>query len=295
MDTCRDEKLKVKKPPARLYYGTGVYLDAADMNAEQFYYRAQLSRVLAYLHGYGTVAGLFVKVAEIGEPEWLGKQEKHLVVQPGIAVDRLGRLIEVPRESCIRLGRWWEDQDPDDLEKGELGGVGNGVVVDVFITFHECGAGKTPAMATGPFDALDAVVPSRIHDHFKLELVIREKEDPALPPQPWLTTDLPGPEGPMDTDKLHKAVFEAWPRIRDMWDPKKKLPAGLTGHPTGVNPAALFLARLNIKAKIHVEINTAGDQYPGWPEDEVDVECDNSLRQFLYATTVLAKRLGANK
>lgn len=289
MDTCKDEKLMVKKPPARLYYDTGVYLDAADMKAEQLYHRAQLSRALAFLHGYGTVAGLRVKVAEEDDPEWLGDQERHLVVQPGIAVDRLGRLIEVPRKSCIRLGRWWKDQKQNDLRKGELDGADNGVVVDVFITFHECGAGKTPAMATGPFDALDAVAPSRIHDHYKLDLIIRENA--TLPPQPWLAqAPTPGPADPMDVDKLHEAVFDAWPGIRDMWDPKKKLPAALSGHPHGVDPAALFLARLNI----NVKIDPADDKPPKWPAD-AEIKVDNNLRQFLYATTVLAKRLGMHE
>jgi hypothetical protein len=40
----------------------------------------------------------------------------------------------------------------------------NGVIADVFLNFVVCERGKTPAFASGPFDALDAIAPSRLRD-----------------------------------------------------------------------------------------------------------------------------------
>ena len=56
---------------------------------------AKTANVPVYLHGVGTVAGLEVTLAE-GEDE-------PLMVSAGLAVDRFGRLIELPRAACLRL------------------------------------------------------------------------------------------------------------------------------------------------------------------------------------------------
>ena len=86
------------EPPDRLFYATGILLDAEDFKAEQLYHRGRLSRALAYLHGGGTVAGLrveWVKPLEPGEDAKFPRgRAEEIVVAPGIAVDRLGRVIE---------------------------------------------------------------------------------------------------------------------------------------------------------------------------------------------------------
>jgi hypothetical protein len=140
------------------------------------------------LHGGGTVAGLrveWVKQLEPGKmPSFPRGRAEEIVVAPGIAVDRLGRVIEVPASACIRLARWYEQQPAAELFKAfhpaKQGDPANVVVVDVFIRFYSCERGKTPAFATGPFDALDAVQPSRMREFYKLELVAREHDDPDL-------------------------------------------------------------------------------------------------------------------
>ena len=51
---------------------------------------------------------------------------------------------------------------------------------DIFLAFHPCERGYTPAFASGPFDALDASQPSRVRDAYELTLVPRPKpESPA--------------------------------------------------------------------------------------------------------------------
>ena len=51
-------------PPDRVSYDEGVLLDALDFRAEQSYHRGRLARVLAYLFGTGTAAGLEVGLGE---------------------------------------------------------------------------------------------------------------------------------------------------------------------------------------------------------------------------------------
>src|SRR5262249_56717521 len=93
--------------------------------------------------------------------------------------------IELPGSACIRLNNWYNGQSADSLIAALHGAPFNGVVADVFIRFFLCERGKTPAFATGPFDALDAVQPSRLREFYKLELVLRNEADPPLPANPW--------------------------------------------------------------------------------------------------------------
>ena len=95
--------------PSRPVYATGVLLDAGDFLDEQTYHRSALARAVAGIAGSGTLAGLRV-VHRPPEPE--GAEE--IRVEPGLLVDRLGRLVELRRPGCLRLGRWWEATAADD-------------------------------------------------------------------------------------------------------------------------------------------------------------------------------------
>jgi len=117
--STRADPLQGAQTRDRVAYAMGVLLDADAFGAEQTYHRGRLARALAYLHGSGTVAGLRV--------EWQGAiapgagnpgREERLVVHPGMAVDRLGRMIEVPRDACIRLQNWYLNQSDSDLIQG---------------------------------------------------------------------------------------------------------------------------------------------------------------------------------
>ncbi len=165
----RDDSLASVEGPDRVHYATGVLLDAEDFRAEQDYHRGRLARALAYVAGSGTLAGLKVIHEPAVEPdpesddpvESSGREER-LLVEPGLAIDRLGRMIEVPRPLCIRLNRWYETEPAQSLNDGWHGDPINGVMVDLFIRFVPCERGKTPAFASGAFDSLDAVTASRI-------------------------------------------------------------------------------------------------------------------------------------
>jgi hypothetical protein len=258
--------------PDRVYFAIGSMLSAEDFQAEQSYNRGRLARALAYLHGAGTVSGLKV--------EYKGPKgaEERIEVQPGIAIDRLGRIIEVPREACLRLDRWYMAQNPGELQQA-FHADKSGVIVDVFVRFMCCERGRAPAFASGPFDATDFTVPSRVRDAYKLELVLRKEGTPPLPEKLW-------PDLGADNDlahrraALHDAIFASWRGGTDQWDVQGLIPSA--EHAVGQDTRSLFLARLIIPAT------------PGSPpgRTEAPVTVDNDSRQFLYTPAALARWIG---
>lgn len=272
--THRDDPLAQSPSADRVYYATGILLDAQDFDAEQTYHRSRLARSLAFLHGSGTIAGLQVIVAERDEVE-------ELKVEPGIAIDRLGRLIELPEVGvCLRLNRWYEAQTDDDLTQAFHGAPFNGVVADVFLRFVACERGKTPAFAAGAFDATDAIAPSRIRDGFEVSLVLRKEADPQLklPRSPF--PDLPVVEGESPGDRLrrlHDLIFAAWDDATQRGDE----------YAEGQDTTAVFLARVVFPAT-----TTPPSRRPlrtRIPLQQTDI--DNYRRSFVYPTGALAQWL----
>jgi hypothetical protein len=278
--------------PDRLHFATGALLDREDFLAEQLYHRGRLARALLALHGTGTVAGLRVSVRDAGGDELVEVSE-------GLAIDRLGRLVEVPRPACVRLGRWMEHlagtdlsalrrarvlpgaddnpvatqaPGPDDPQmepaasaeaapaegeaaegeapkKKKRGQAAEGaepewkawtqgyVVADVYLAFAACERGKTPAFATGPFDALDAVAPSRVRDGYELSLI--PVAQTALPPDPWTALSAAGVEA---RNRLaQQTVLDTQP-LPD-WK-ERGVPTRPDLYPPEVDPSAVLLARL---------------------------------------------------
>ena len=304
------------------------------MPREQLYHRGRLARALAYLHGSGTVAGLkVVWERESENTETQPGREERLVVEPGLAIDRLGRLIELPRPACIRLNRWFEAQTDSDLGQAfhapsspvmisrdfepdqrsehdnegpehdnedpehdnegpiQLGNGVSGVVVDVFLSFVLCERGKTPAFATGPFDALDAVVPSRLRDGYKLTLVLRQEATEGQE----ATEDQERIEGLIDKlpvndrfkgsnpTEVQRKILAAWQEGSQDWDDQGRLEP-LSEHALNQDPTALFLARLLLPAT-----KETGGRPQRIMTEDVDVIVDNYSRAFSYPSGAIAR------
>jgi hypothetical protein len=301
------DPLKEKpEPPDRVYYATGVLLDAEDFNAEQVYHRGRLARALSYLHGSGTVAGLKVNYQPPANPNAADDLAEELMVDPGVAIDRFGRLVEVPRTACIRLNPWFNGEEAGGLRQSyhadvtvplykEKDNQGNdvivpehkvsGVVADIFIRFVACERGKTPAFATGPFDALDNARPSRIRDGYKLKLFPRKKSDAKDPNNP-----LPLPEEIWPADKLEirQTIFNVWKRMTARDQTNNNLEP-LAEHLAGQDTSYVFLARVIFPTE---DLNTLEtDQRPRRKRTE-RVEIINDMRPFVYSTAALARLAG---
>lgn len=179
-DPLLEELLSDLGAPERPHYAAGVLLSAEDYLAEQQYHRARLSRVLALLFGAGTVAGLRVSCSVQGE---IPDRELVISVAPGLALDRLGRIIEVRRAQSLRVGRWLTARagiaDARNDTLAAVSGTPPVLPLDVFARFVLCPHGQTPAFANGPFDATDYTVPDRIADSFELTLGLATAAAPA--------------------------------------------------------------------------------------------------------------------
>jgi hypothetical protein len=204
------DPIETAPPPERVNYATGVLLDAADFRDEQTYHRGRLARALRYLVGFGTIAGLRVV------PPAATDAELELRVEPGLAIDRYGRLIEIQGPQCISLARWFAAQSTPLLrsavQRSPRVTVAAAVVLDVFLSAHDCARAKTPALAAGPFDALDAVVPARLADSHRLELVPRAEGPPGpIPvPQNFWTDPLSEPNPAERQRRMLEAVLGSW-------------------------------------------------------------------------------------
>ncbi len=285
--TRTSDPLSRPVPPDRLHYETGMLLDVEDFQDEQTYHRSRLARLAAYLHGYGTVAGLEVRwLPALDEETSRTAREEQLVVTAGLALDRLGRLIEVRRSQCLRLGVWFEQHAEDSVGRDRLSkayhsasfGFPDGVWADVFLAYTPCLHGTRPAFATGTLDKMDGVAPSRIRDGSRLSLVLREETHPPTPRRSF--PDLSGLTDPEERQRrvMDYKLREAWLEA-SLWQEGGDRLSRLPEHTPDQDGTELFLARIVLPAS------------PGPPvvrDMTRDVEVFNHLRLFSFSTTELA-------
>jgi hypothetical protein len=298
------DPLYTRPPPQRPAYFTGMLLDAQDFRDEQTYHRGRLAQAIAFLSGGGTVAGL--RVTHRAEDATTGTPEE-IRVEPGVAVDRLGRLVEVPRPACLRLQRWFDaslaTDGGDTLRRAAYddltrfvsprlqaeAGTGDvpalparAIVADVLLRFVACEQGLTPSFAAGPFDALDAVATSRLRDAYELLLIARDALDDDYDGLP-----APGPDLVAIADvaerraALQDAVLASWSASGRSGQEGELAP--LPEHPRDIDPIAVFLARVLIPA--------TADEPPR--RDGVAVLADNWARRFVPSIGLLMRWLGA--
>ena len=274
------DPLKASPAPERVNYATGVMLQADDFEAEQTYHRGRLAQLARYLLGSGTLAGLKV-VAPVA-----GDNLLELHVTPGVAIDRFGRLIEISAPQCIRLASWYAAQDGRYLRAATHDSpkvpLPQAVVADVFLSVESCGRGKTPSFASGPFDALDALVPARVGETGRLELVLRMEGNPDPEGGPGVAGDVPVPKNFWPgTGASAEAIREA---VLGSWDVGFSTNAGealdgLQEHVPGKDPSAVLLARVMIP----VELDRAG---PATLVPNLDptqqVKVDQTIRPIIY-------------
>src|SRR5256884_960904 len=254
-----DVVARAREARGRLFYATGVLLHAQNPDADQLDNHRGLARALAYLHGSGTLAGL-----EVRWERATGGRGERLVVKPGVALDRLGRIIEVPRDAPLPLDRWFDEQSDAHLIGGFKPSV-QGVVADVFVRLVPVDPGPTPGSA------------------YEVKLYLRQEPDPPpLPPPTWPVF--------MRTDGARKdlqdAIFAAWAAWHEGDDSCDQAGARpLPEHVLGPDPTSVFLARLVLPATL-----PASDARPGRTAPEVVGY--NPKRRFAYPPAALARWVG---
>ena len=284
------DKLNPPPSPQRVYYSTGRMLGVDDFQADQDYHRGRLARALVQLYGTGTVSGLLVQTDGNTDPAKL-----ELQVTAGIAIDRVGRIIEVPRTVCIVLNDWftqiknaWKRQitnpqpgqavvpDPNLAIRD-----GKNLMCDVFATFIPCTRGLTPCFAADDnYDATDAFSANRWLDSCAMQLVLRTEINPPLTPaDPWKAVGpLPaagstlsaGNEASLQNLLLTATAGPAAPAVE---------------YPPNFDTSSVFLARVLIAAT-----KGASGQPPTLDFSKVSI--DNNSRLFVYPAALLARLAG---
>lgn len=287
----RNDSLVQVEGPDRVHYETGVLLNADDFLAEQNYHRGRLARALAYANGSGTLAGLKVlHEAEVPATATEVGRAERILIEPGLAIDRLGRLIEVAHSLCLRIDRWYEQQNDNELRQSWNAadalwtGAPSGVVVDVFIRFVACERGMTPAFAAGPFDSIDAVAAARLRDGYHTELLLRQEASPGEPLNPW--PDLSSFPEAQRPEQLREAIFSAWRETTQ--DSNLSGLDPLPEHAAGQDTTSLFLARMIIPA----DEASAGAKPARRSAEPIEIR--NDLRSFVISSNALARMLGIN-
>lgn len=277
------DTLPETKDPDRVNYATGVLLAAEDFQAEQDYHRSRLARALAYAIGYGTVAGLRVNYeAEQEATETQSYRPERILIEPGLGIDRLGRLLEVTSTRCLKLDTWYRSMSPQILRDSWQDSNAlwtdspAGVVVDVFIRFYVCEQGKTPSFASDAFDTFDSVVAARLRDGFELEMVPRQETTPPMPESAW-------PDFANDVANLREAIYNNWKQTTSSNTAGGLNP--LNEHVAGQDSSSIFLARLIIPAD-----STPPGERPARREGE-NVVVRNELRPFVVTANALARWL----
>ena len=279
-----EDSLLQQEGPDRVHYATGVLLGAEDFQAEQDYHRGRLARALAYAMGHGTLAGLEVvyEPAQIAD-ETIPARSERLLVTPGMAIDRIGRSIEVESSRCLRLDEWYRAQSPQLLRQAwhDSGNLWtnspSGVAADLFIRFVVCKRGKTPAFTSGALDSFDSVTAARLRDSFEIELILRQESSPVLPQPQW-------PDFSSNPETLREAIYNGW-REGSAYSSLQGLDP-LPEHVAGQDTSSLFLARLILPA----DQGPIGQRPSRRSTEEVLVR--NELRPFVLTANALARWLG---
>lgn len=287
------DRLEGQPSPTRLFVSDGALLTQDHFRDEQLYLRGLLARLALFATGHGTLAGFNVTY----DPP-AGGLDVEVKVDPGLAIDRLGRLIEVPYASCLRLTDWVARVSTTDEGRAELqaglraaaGPLPDRVVADVYLRFKACARTPEPAFATLNADTIDSVQPSRVLDAGVLDLVVRPDGDDRAPSS-LAAANL---ADPVSIDRLQQFKREDAFRLTRAEQEPFALPAGppLSEHIVAGNRqdgSEVHLARLAIPIDASDPAAMVFDTTVPLPDP------DQSLRPYAYGAAELALLSGIRR
>jgi hypothetical protein len=146
------------KSPIRNRYFYGKLLDVHHFKLEQDYFNDKRWLLNRGVAGFGVVCGLGV--------EWT-EDRKHVVVHPGVAIDKCGREIIVVRKS-EPLSVDLEGTDPGPVSRDECDE--DDEWVHVSLCYHECESDPERALG-GDCDTEAVCAPSSIRERYTIEVL----------------------------------------------------------------------------------------------------------------------------
>jgi hypothetical protein len=178
MSQCDSATAVLQKldPHKRVNYTFGLVLGQDEFQQEQAYFVERGRVHQRALHGYGTVSGLQVTVADTpAGPE--------LRVSPGIALNPRGDEICVQDLMCAKLNAWLLT-NKNALQDFGFAAPGN-LNLCVAICYRDCLTDTVPVPSEPCRTQKDSMVASRILDSFELKICLNmDKPVPSLPSLP---------------------------------------------------------------------------------------------------------------
>jgi hypothetical protein len=227
----------------RVNYTLGMVLGEDEFRQEQHHLRSRDHLASRGLHGYGTVAGLGVSVADL-----------QVTVDPGLAVDPAGRFICVSSTQCADLDAWLAaNQEMVAAALGSLPGFPAPLGLHVLLCYRECGTDTVPVMVEPCRTGEESMVASRVAESFELRLAIEPQDDVGevaggrledavedLVRQPGSLPDGSLPENGPTVDEI-RAGLRAW-----AVEQRPEVDAG-SGCLEAAEDACVLLARLELE------------------------------------------------
>jgi hypothetical protein len=146
MSHCDEENLKQLKSPVRNRYFYGKQMGVAQFQREQLYHRQQRALLSRLCVGKVVLCGLEVTVTENGKLE----------VQPGVAIDGLGRLIVVPEVQLVTVPKNWIGMSE--------------ILAKLWLCYKECGTKPAPAPGNDPCHPNASMEYDATQEWFELKL-----------------------------------------------------------------------------------------------------------------------------
>lgn len=147
----------------RVNYEHGMVLGVDEFLQEEIYLLTRDRRHNRSLHGYGTVCGLAVAIADTGT------DDRQITVTSGIGINPQGQEIRVPTDQCALLNEW--------LGNNSEGLPADGTIsVDLVLCYRECETDPVP-VPSGPCRSLEeTMAASRIADDFELKFTTQRPQ-----------------------------------------------------------------------------------------------------------------------
>jgi hypothetical protein len=160
-------------PTKHVLFQQGMVLGVDDFTQEFAYLSGRDQWLARDLLGYGTVAGLAVRI------ETDAAKGPRVLVEPGVALGPRGHLIRLPTAQCAYLNDWLKLEKT----KQELLKRGSPLTVYVVLCYRDCATDNVPIPGEPCRSEDDLMKPSRLADDFELRLSFdppSQHEDEAI-------------------------------------------------------------------------------------------------------------------
>jgi hypothetical protein len=157
-------------------YTAGMILGVDDFTQEFAYLSGRDRWMAREALGYGTVAGLRVRVEE-------DESDFRVVIEPGVAITPRGQLVCVSTAQCAFLNQWLAAAKPEELNEyvvpfGSDSPPPMGIQLYVTLCYRDCLTDNTPIPGEPCRNENELMAASRVKDDFSLELRFEAPKQP---------------------------------------------------------------------------------------------------------------------